>query len=151
MQVKNVELNSREQTAKNIYEIAKKFKYDLLPFKDWSLDQFYNYVHNIPFVNDSIYSDSENDYEVVTRPLYLLDREAFPEIDCKKKTTLFAAFAEMQGWTYIITAISEYEGVEPHHVYMQLWTGDDWLPVDANLPEYYLFKPKPEIIAGELF
>ncbi len=151
MQVKNVELRSREQTAKDIYEIAKLFWSDLLPFQDWTLSEFYDYVHSIPFVNDSIYSDHIDDYEVLPRPLYLLDSEQFPEIDCKKKTILFAAFAEMQGWTYILTAASEHHGVEPHHVYMLLWTGEDWQPVDANLPEYYLFKPKYENIAIEYF
>jgi hypothetical protein len=149
VQIRDVALNSRQQTANDIYKIAREYWTDLLPFQNWTLEQFYNYVHSIPFIADDIYSDDHNHYEIISRPLYLLDRELFPFIDCKKKTTLFASFAEMQGWTWILYAVSFEPGIEPHHILLLIWKNDDWLPVDANMPENYLFEI-PIITEGEI-
>lgn len=143
MRVRVDALRSRKQTGKQIYAIAKKFKRDLEPFKEWSLDQFYDYVHSIPFSTDPVNT------EIVSRPAYLLDREIFPALDCKKKTILLASFFELQGWDYLLVASSENSG-DPHHVFILLWNGEDWVPVDATLEKDYLYAPKPEIIHAEI-
>lgn len=151
MHEENVSLHSRRQSAEKIYNVARKFWPDLLEFKDWSLPQFYDYVHAIPFISDDVYDTEKIHFEVLLRPGYLLNRDIFSFLDCKKKTVLLAAFAEMQDWDWILIATSEDPGFDPHHIFLLLWDGDDWRPVDANLPEDYLFKPKPYIVESELF
>lgn len=151
MRVKDVPLRSRKQSAEDIYNVSRKFWSDLLPFQEWTLRQFYEYIHSIPFVSDDVYDDGNTHFELVPRPAYLLDRDMFPFLDCKKKTTLFAAFAEMQGWDWILIGSSETYGVDPHHIFLLIWDGDNWLPVDANLPEDYLFKSKFDIVESEIF
>lgn len=151
MRVKDVPLRSRRQTAKDIYNVARKHWPDLLEFKEWNLQQFYDFIHAIPFVSDDVYDTETDHFELVPRPGYLLDRDYFPFLDCKKKTVLLSAFAEMQGWDWILCGSSETEGVDPHHIFLLVWDGDDWLPVDANQPEDYLFKPKFEIVESEIF
>lgn len=138
-----VPLKSRQQTGRRIYALAKKFKSDLLEFQNWSLDQFYNLVHSIPFSEDPVYT------EIVSRPSFLLDPEIFPVLDCKKKTILFAAFFELQNWDYLLVATSDNSG-DPHHVFILLWDGEDWVPIDATIDEDFLFAPKPDLVHGEI-
>lgn len=137
-----VPLKSRQQTGRRIYALARMFKNDLWEFQDCSLEQFYDIVHSIPFSQDPVFN------EIVSRPSYLLDRQIFPFLDCKKKTVLFAAFFELQNWDYILVASSDNTG-DPHHVFILLWDGEDWLPVDATLYEDYLFGPMPELVHAE--
>lgn len=143
MEIEDVPLRSRHQTGRRIYALARKFKNDLQEFQHWSLDQFYDLVHSIPFSKDPVFT------EIVSRPSYLLDPEIFPVLDCKKKTTLLAAFFELQNWDYILVASSD-NSDDPHHVFILLWDGEDWLPVDATLNEDYLFAPKPDLVHGEI-
>lgn len=143
MHINVVPLKSRQQTGRRIYALAKHFKNDLSEFNNWTLDQFYNLVHSIPFSEDPVHT------EIVSRPLYLLDPENFPVLDCKKKTILLSAFFELQNWTYLLVASSDNSG-DPHHVFILLWDSEDWLPVDATLYEDSLFAPKPDLVHGEI-
>lgn len=144
-------MRSRSQTAKDIYELAKEFYPDLLEFKDYTLEEFYNVVQSVPFgMDEDYYSPQGEHWEVVPRPAYILNRDIFPFIDCKKKTILLSAFFELKGWDYLLTATSEHEG-DPHHIFILLWTGDDWQAVDATKEDDYLFKLKPEVVHGEIF
>jgi len=129
MDIQYETLNSRQQTANKIYEWANNYSEDLRQFESWSLPRFYNYVHSISFAEDP------PGFEIISRPEYLLDTNYFISIDCKKKATLFAGFFELKGWDYVLVGVSDSPEKDVHHILPMVWTGDDWLEVDATMPE----------------
>ena len=152
MRINSSKLRSRKQTAREIYALARRYNRDLAAFKNYTLEQFYNLVNSIPFgMDEDHYSPIPGEHwEVIPRPAYLLNPELFPVLDCKKKAILLASFMQMQGLKYALASMSEHTG-DPHHLFILLWTDRGWLPVDATKEDDYLFKPKPELIHGEIF
>lgn len=137
MILENQTLKSRQQTANEIYALAKDYKDDLFEFKNWELKDFYNMVRDIPYLEDI------PGIEVTSRPMYLLDPEYFTMLDCKKKVILMASFFELQNMPYLLVATSDSPENAPHHIFLIAWDGEDWLPVDSTLPTDILFEDKP--------
>lgn len=144
MPVKIIPLEDRIQTGKEITWLSKNFWPDLdyTGDLDKTLPQFYNKVKNIPYEEDSI-------DEIIARPLFLLDREKFPALDCKKKAVLMSSYLEAHGEPWRLVTNSELPSKEIHHIFPQMNIEGEWYNVDATYPEYELWEPKPETTAAE--
>lgn len=136
-------LFDRAQSGKAIYRMAKKYYSDLGGMADTTLNQFYDFVRQIPYVEDA-YGE-----EVIARPLWLLSEKIFPGSDCKKKAVLMGAWAEAHGVPWRLIAVSERPDKMIHHVFPQFKIRGLWENVDATYPEYRLFEAKPQVTAGE--
>lgn len=138
------ELRSRVQTGKSIYRSAKYHK-DLGIHQDDSLTDFFDYVKNIPYREDSLKA------EIVSRPKYIMSGGAFEKgIDCKKKATLIGAWMNAHNIPWRLLAVSEKKNKKIHHVFPQAKIGGQWANVDATYSHYKLFSPKPKVTAGEV-
>lgn len=144
MRMKVIPLRDRIQTGREISWHARNFWSDLDETGDLdkTLEQFYDKVRSIPYVEDS-----KN--EVVARPLFLLDKEIFPALDCKKKAVLMSSWLEAHGEPWRLVTNSELPSKEIHHIFPQTFIEGDWRNVDATYPDFELFQAKPESTAAE--
>lgn len=138
------ELKSRVQTGKSIYRSAKFFN-DLGYHLDDSFQDFFNFVKEIPYNEDSIKA------EIVSRPKYLLGKSAFKNgIDCKKKATLIGAWLNAHNIPWRLVAVSEKKDKKIHHVFPQAKIDGKFLNADATYDYYKLFSAKPKVTYGEV-
>lgn len=138
-----VDLKDRVQTGKIMYWLSKSFYRDLGILLDTDLEYFFNFVKDIPYVEDKF------GWEIVARPKYLLNPEIFPGLDCKKKAILIGAWAEAHNFPYRYLAVSEHPDGIIHHVFPQLKIDGEWKIVDATYPEFALFGLKDLITNAE--
>lgn len=134
-------LQSRVQTGTAIYKMAEYYE-DLGKLLDLTLQDFFNYVKKIPYIEDS-----EN--EIVSRPKYILSK-TLPGADCKKKAVLIGAWLTAHGIPWRLVAISERPDRQIHHVFPQAFLLDKWKTIDATYPEYRLFSPKQYATKAEI-
>jgi len=140
-------LESRAQTGTEIYQSAA-FYPDLGNHIDTTLTQFFNFVKNIPYIEDM------DRAELISRPKYLLHRRNFAGLDCKKKATLIGAWLNAHGLIpgkdWHLVAISERPDKEIHHVFVQARFNKQWKNLDPTYPEYKIFDPKPNVTNAEI-
>ena len=141
--ISSVSLKDRSQTGKKMFSLSKKYWRDLHSLVDVDLQTIFDYVKNIPYVEDNIGT------EVIARPKYLLDPNIFPGLDCKKKAILIGSWAEAHSIPYRYLAVSEKKDGVIHHVFPQLFLENEWKIVDATYPQYQLFGLKDFISNGE--
>lgn len=153
MPVKIWNLKDRIQTGREIAWLARNFYKDLDQTGDIDkpLDQFYSKVRSIPYVEDSEETTffQRDDDEEVARPLFLLDREMYPALDCKKKAVLMSSWLEAHGDPWRLVTNSELPSKEQHHIFPQIQIDGEWYNVDATYPDYELYQSKPESTAAE--
>ena len=136
-------LESRAQSGESIYKSAL-FYNDLGNLLDTSLTQFFNFVKDIPYKEDS------DPNEIVSRPKWLLDKKLFPGLDCKKKATLMGAWFNAHGVPWRLVAISERPDKQIHHVFVQALLEGKWKNVDPTYSDFKLFEPKKAATYGEI-
>lgn len=135
-------LRNRQQTGAAIWNSAQ-FYADLGDKLDLTLSDFFTYVKNIPYTEDP------EEFEIVARPKYLLDKNRFSKLDCKKKSVLMLAWAIAHNIPARLIAIDE-KGSGIHHVFPQFKIEGKWQNVDATYPNYQLFQKKKAYEAEEL-
>ena len=137
-------LFSRNTTARQIENSAKHFR-DLGFLLDTTLEQFFNFVRRIPYKMDS------ESWEIVARPAYLLDKNRFPALDCKKKSVLILAWLYAHGIPGRLVGISELPSKVIHHIFPQAFINGKWRNLDPTYPEFKMFEPKPNATHAVLF
>ena len=144
MPIRVAPLKDRIQTGKEITRMAKEHwpDLDITGDLDKPLEEFFNKVRRIPYVENAF-------NEVVSRPLFLLDENIFPALDCKKKAVLMSAWLEAHGEDWRLITNSELPSEEIHHIFPQAYIDGEWRNVDATYEDYELFDPKPESTAAE--
>lgn len=137
-------LRDRVQSGREIAWLAKNFWPDLdrYGYLDLPLGSYYDIVKKIPYEEDV-------GNEVVSRPMFLLDKTYFPALDCKKKAVLMASFLEAHGDPWRLVTNSELDNGEIHHIFPQTEIDGEWYNVDATYPEYELYQAKPETTNAE--
>lgn len=144
MPIKIFDLKDRIQTGKEIAWQARNFWSDLNESGDLdkTLEQFFDKVRKIPYAEDDL-------DEVVSRPAFLLDKEMFPALDCKKKAVLMSSWLEAHGEPWRLITNSELPNGEIHHIFTQVEIDGEWYNVDATYPDYELYQAKPESTNAE--
>lgn len=139
----------KEFTGKFIYDYALRHKDDIGQLQNVCFADFYNFVRNIPYVDDPELFQRRYT-ELVTRPKYLLQAD---KLDCKKKACLIGAYCECNNYPYILVSCSERPDKKIHHVFpmVQLdpvrrcyWNCD---PTYGNM---YIGQPKTRITLAEI-
>jgi len=138
MIVEKSKLESRNQTAYEIYQLINEFYLDLLPYKSYTLDEFYQMVRDIPYLEDM------EEREVVSRPQHLLNEKYFTMLDCKKKNTLIGSFLKMKNIPYLLVSGSDVPIDPPHHIFVIAWIDNDWKRIDATLQSDQIFEDKTQ-------
>jgi len=144
----------KDFTGRLMYQFATKFCDDIpaldrIPFSVW-----YSRVKTIPYKSDDelFPNDPGRVVEVLARPGYLMDRNIFQNLDCKKKAILIGAWAAANRCPFCFVAVSEM-GPRPqdiHHVFSIVDFGNGWRTADATLPEFYVGQVFPITYAEEL-
>ena len=142
-------LKSKYRTVQEIKYAVDTFHGDLLNFPgllNMSLDQYYNYVKNIPYERDV------ESGEIVSRPIYLLT--IFPFLDCKKKAILLASFMLLKfgkGSYRFVLSSSRPDG-KIGHIFTQVFINGSWYNADATYSKNVLGAKKKvtnfEIVEG---
>lgn len=146
-------LYDKEQTAKEMYYLVKKYFDDLnkykirlggktVPLSSLTIKQFFNLVKNIPYRRD------EKPVEVVSRPKFILQNRR-NGMDCKKKGILLGAFLRANNLPYRFTSISRKPSGRIHHVFPQVYINGMWRNLDATYSHYKPFQRK-KVTAVEL-
>lgn len=139
----------KELTGSEMYAMVDDFWKDIgshaaEPFASW-----YNLVKMIPYVSDGTLFP-KSIVELVPRPAYLLNRNYFPRLDCKKKSILIGAWAKANGYPFRFLGVSGTPDKNVAHVFPQIDFGNGWVTVDATLPEYRIGQGFPITYAVEL-
>jgi hypothetical protein len=109
--------------------------------------KFWNYVRNIPYLDDSGLT-FDPFHEVLSRPAYLLSG-AFSSLDCKKKSVLLGSHAYMNGMPYKLIAASENGSGDIHHVFPMVFDRGAWRNADATFSFLQYGAPKPTLDYAE--
>lgn len=132
-----------------MYLAATEYAADIAPYAGWPFSAWFDFVRLIPYESDEE-RFPERVIELVPRPAYLLDRDLFPKIDCKKKAILVGAWAHLRGLPFRFLAVSSRGDRAIHHVFPQIDFGDGWVTVDATFPEFAIGQPYDVTYAAEL-
>lgn len=130
-------LAGKELTGEKLYAAIDNHYSDLGSYAGRPFGEWFRFVKSIPYVSD-MERFPQRLLEVVPRPAYILDRNLFPRIDCKKKSILIGSWAKANGVPFRLIAVSDRADKEATHVFPQLDFGNGWVNTDATLPEYFI-------------
>lgn len=122
------------QQVKIIAELAVVYCDDLRSFANWDFEKFYNAVCRMPYAED-------RETEINSRPRYILKMSA---ADCKKKSTLIAAFCNLKKIPVRFVVMSNRGDKMPHHIYTEIFRSGKWIPADATYNGNKLGRREPE-------
>lgn len=134
--LKTQEMQGKELTGEEMHAVTESFYKDLGPHLSGPFSLWFDYVKAIPYESD-IQKFPERVIELVARPLYSMNREILPRIDCKKKSILIGSWARGNGLPFRYLAVSDSPDKTVTHVFPQIdfRDGAGWVTVDATLPE----------------
>lgn len=156
------ELRDKEQTGREMYDLATTYADDIdqfvdaqtgKPLSEIPLAQYYSIIRSIPFRKDT------HGVEVVTRPYHLFTAP-WQGWDCKKKGIALAAYLAKNGIPFRFVSVSRRPDGAIHHVLIQAMVDGEWRDVDATYPHNELFEhqtwtaaevlpaPGPETLSG---
>lgn len=136
----------KEMTGEEMNSLVKDCFSDLGPSLGDSLQDWFEKVKNIPYIDDFELFGIDGKgpiQEILSRPMYLMNGAIFPSMDCKKKAILIAAWAEGNNVPWRFVAVREEGFSRFHHVFPQLKIAGEWYNCDATMPHYKLFAGKP--------
>lgn len=139
----------KELTGRQMYHLAETYARDLDGLENLPFPDFYDRVKSIPYESDDERFPGVV-LEVVARPKYLLDRNVFPRLDCKKKSILIGAWATANGCPFSFLAVSELPSKEVHHVFPIINYGEGWKTADATFPDFEIGQKFPLTYFEEL-
>lgn len=128
------ELFHYRQQVEIIAELAMKYCDDLKIFRFWEFDNFYYSVCRLPYIEDTT-------EEINSRPRYILK---MPGADCKKKSTLIAAFCHLKKIPVRFVVMSNRPDKMPHHIYTEIKKNGKWIAADATYNGNKLGRREPE-------
>lgn len=120
-----VPLKNYKQQVKVINEKAVYNCGDLSGMYERCFHKFYDFVCAIPYREDG-------EYELNARPGRILELSG--GIDCKKKSTLIAAYCNLHGISYRLCVISAMPNKIVHHIFPEIYMLGKWVPADATYP-----------------
>ncbi len=137
-------LTSKDQTGQAMYRLVEMghAANDLGELAKMPLPLFFDKVRKIPYRRDP------KGKETVARPSLLL--KEFPEMDCKKKAILMAAWLKKNNVPFRFIAVSEIPSKKFHHVFVIARVSGAWRNVDATYPHYTLFQKKPRVTRRQI-
>lgn len=139
----------KELTGHEMHKMVSDHWADLGHFVNWPFSAWFDFVRLIPYESDDSRFPARV-IELVPRPAYLLDRNLFPRIDCKKKSILLGAWARGNGFPYRFIAVSHRGDKAIHHVFPQIDFGRGWVNADATFPDFHVGQSQPATFAAEL-
>lgn len=139
-------LRDKQQTVNGMYNIIEKYYTDLrlvlislfndtVPIAYTSLNQYFDYVKNIPYRQDV------KPKEIIVRPYYIF-RYKDLGMDCKKKAIAIASYLRYWKLNFRLVGSSVRPDGLIHHVFPQVKYSGQWKNLDATYDNYKMFQPK---------
>lgn len=126
MVIKTVRLETFDKTILKIIEFAKKYKNDLLQYRNKSFKEFYDIVKSLPYIPDP------KNIETLSRPIYTMNPNHSPR-DCDDKTLAICSFCELKNIPYKIIVTGKKNRF--HHVFPVVnLSGSSFIIADATYP-----------------
>ena len=152
MPITKYPLFDKQQTADEIAALVLQYSGDLrsiyikrngkpVSVRDLPLDIYFNLVKNIPYKLDP---SRPHVKEIIGRP-YRLFKMKDRGLDCKKKSILCGAWAKENSFDYRFMGSSQRADRKIHHIFPQIFYGEEWRNFDATYPEYELFGEKNDL------
>ena len=147
MRVETEILQDKEQTARKMYLLSRRYCNDLdsiflsldgedpQPLSALDMQTYYDFIRLIPYRRDS------EPVEVVSRPYHIL-RDRNKGADCKKKAICLGAWLAYQGVPFRFVATSRRPDRVLHHVFPQAKLSGEWVNLDATYSNYKLGQSK---------
>ncbi len=127
------DLASYEITVARMFDMARRYAADLLPFAHLSFEEFYNHVRRLKYHADP------PGVEMLSRPRYTVRPDWPFARDCDDKAILLLAFAFLKGLRSRLACVGTRPGAGPHHVYPEIELGGAWVPTDATYDDRCVF------------
>jgi len=118
-------------TVRTMFEMARAFRRDVLEFLGPNPYEMYNYIRDLPFIDDP------PEVETLARPAFILSRRWLVNRDCDDKSLAIGAWCEQFRYRYRFAVVGENldHDLNPHHVYPEIWLEKNWVPFDATYPD----------------
>lgn len=123
----NIEKNDLDykRLVKDILIDSKNYLDDF-PFPKYTIKEFYNYVLNLPYIDDG-------KAEILARPKFSLDPNYKVNRDCDDKTLSLVSYLRFRKIPFRIIVSGRNQ--KPHHIYPEFFWNGFWIPFDATYPK----------------
>jgi len=121
-----------DDTVKSIFQvIGEEWHKDYLkPFDNWDLKKIFNYIKDLPYVddpkNDAL--SGYDDIELIKTP-FLTNYNGG---DCDDKNVFLCSILKRQGIPYRFAVTSTTPEENLHHIYPEIFIDGYWMPFDAT-------------------
>lgn len=136
MQAISQKLNSKNDTARGMYDLVRQTSADIKNLKRLPLSDYFFFVKNIPYRQD------RKPREIIARPEHLLKYRS-SGLDCKKKAILIGSWAKENKIPFRFVATSRRPSGHIHHVYPELKISGRYIPIDATYSRNRINEKKP--------
>lgn len=114
-----------DQTAKEMYRLAKGYKDDMAGFSTFSVIEIFDWLKALPYRADP------KGIEFLQRPYYTIRREGRGG-DCDDKAICVGAWSELNGANYRFVAVGRLISKPLHHVFTEVFLEGVWISVDPT-------------------
>lgn len=139
-------LRDRRQTAQRIKELINAYYTDLdiikipvagklVPLSALPFEQYFDYIRKLPYKRDKA------PIEQIGRPAWVMEKRANGR-DCKKAAIMISAYLKYHRIPYRLIGSSSRRDRAIHHIFPQMFTGGQWVNVDATYSDYSIGQQK---------
>jgi hypothetical protein len=128
-----------DTTIRAMKDWVQRFHDDLAEYADWSLEDFFDLVKNLPYEMEK----KEWGKQIIMRPKDILSR-LLPVVACANKAILISSFLTMQGIQngFVVSANSAQENFGHVFNWVKFPNSGTIAFVDATYPENVIFREK---------
>jgi hypothetical protein len=139
-------LLNRKQTALEIKRLINDFYTDLdiikIPFagklvalSSLPFNTYFDYIRRLPYKRDRA------PVEQIGRPAWVMEKRANGR-DCKKAAIMISAYLKYHRIPFRLIGSSTRKDRAIHHIFPQMFTGGQWVNVDATYSDYEIGQQK---------
>jgi hypothetical protein len=140
-----------EKTIQIIFDFINRYNSDLFIFLKNRYPELYKVlienqnkknlkalIKLYKFIRDLPYKKDEEGIETITRQILTLHN--IGKRDCDEKTVLMGSIAKILGFPYRVVIAGRHK--KPHHIYLEIYYLNHWIPVDATYPDKNKFSKR---------
>lgn len=132
---------SKANTSRDILEamarIIREHADDVSAWASWTLPEVFDAVKRGGYNREP----ERWRKQVLARPA-LTTSKRVPIVACANKAIILGSWAQLRGIPWRLVAVGRLPGHPPHHVFVEMHIGGEWLPVDATYSWGVLFARK---------
>jgi hypothetical protein len=113
------------ETGLLMHRMTALYHTDMLPWCDCTICEIFDIVKNLP------YHEDPPDREYLQRPYMTMNQWGLGG-DCDDKSICIGSWATLHGLPYRYVAVRAPGYLDLHHVFPEVYTRGNWIPLDAT-------------------